>query len=65
MRIQFLEKIPIEYQVLLESLQWLKFNGDGFVILKPKVHEILNFEIIFISKSLVTNEKSNHSGMKL
>jgi len=65
MRIQFLEKITIGYQVLLESLQWLKFNGDSFIILKPKVHEILNFGIIFISKNLLTNEKSNHSGMKL
>jgi hypothetical protein len=44
MRIQFLEKTKIGYQVLLESPQWLKFNGDSFVIFKPKVHEILNFE---------------------
>jgi hypothetical protein len=28
------------FLVLLETLQWVMFNGGDFVILKPKVHNI-------------------------
>lgn len=42
--------------MLLKSLQWLGFNGGGFIIFRPKVQNL--FWVIFVTKNLVTNEKS-------
>jgi hypothetical protein len=33
--------------VLLESLNWVRFNEGDLEILKPKVQKILNFESFF------------------
>lgn len=30
--------------VFLEILQWIAFNGDGLIIYRPKVQEIIKFE---------------------